>query len=391
MLDPAWPPAGLIVGGTNNGQENPEIVEDGAGGAIIVWLDGRTGGVNPYDVYGQHVLASGVADPAWPTNGIALCSAAGNQSAPRVVSNGAGGAIVCWQDPRDGMHTKLYAQRVSALGTIDSPWPPDGLAVCAAPGHQVAPAQVPDGAGGAVVVWADLRGDTSAVYAARVLAAGTLDPAWPATGRLLCTAPNVEFTGAVVDGAGGAVAVWKDYRNDDGSFTNGDLFAQRVLSSGIVDPAWPLSATPLCIAPDQQLDVAAAPSGAGGVIAVWQDQRLGISFPDLYGQRVNGDGQLGDDAPVSVAPAVGSGFASLRISPSPARGLLHIDFTLARAGGTRLELLDVSGRRLMVRDFGWLDRGRHLIDLQTSLAPGVYVVRTGTGSETHEARAVLIR
>src|SRR2546426_11777920 len=47
-------------------QLNPTIVSDGAGGAIVTWYDNR----GPYyDIYAQHVLASGAVDGGWPTAG----------------------------------------------------------------------------------------------------------------------------------------------------------------------------------------------------------------------------------------------------------------------------------------------------------------------------------
>ena len=40
-------------------QNGAVIVPDGAGGAIVTWQDGAT------DIFAQHVLASGVLDPAF--------------------------------------------------------------------------------------------------------------------------------------------------------------------------------------------------------------------------------------------------------------------------------------------------------------------------------------
>src|SRR5438093_1552083 len=70
-------------------QLNPTIVSDGAGGAVVTWWDARTGN---FDIYAQHVLASGAVDGAWPANGRALCTAASFQQYPTIVTDGAGGA-----------------------------------------------------------------------------------------------------------------------------------------------------------------------------------------------------------------------------------------------------------------------------------------------------------
>ena len=52
-----WVKDGIPVGSADNNQENPFIVPDGAGGAMIVWRDGRNG---KYDIYGNRVGATGM-------------------------------------------------------------------------------------------------------------------------------------------------------------------------------------------------------------------------------------------------------------------------------------------------------------------------------------------
>ena len=110
-----------------NDQEFPQIVSDGAGGAIVIWQDYRSG--IDYDVYAQHVTATGVVDPIWPLNGVAICTATNEQQLPQLVSDGAGGAIVTWYDYRSGS-SDIYAQHVTAAGVADPTWPLDGVALC---------------------------------------------------------------------------------------------------------------------------------------------------------------------------------------------------------------------------------------------------------------------
>src|SRR5204863_234844 len=93
----------------------PTIVSDGVGGAIVTWYDSRSGN---YDIYAQHVLASGAVDGAWPAGGRALCTAAGGQDVPKIVSDGVGGSIVTWEDFRSGSNYDIYAQRVDASGYL---------------------------------------------------------------------------------------------------------------------------------------------------------------------------------------------------------------------------------------------------------------------------------
>src|ERR1700741_4929867 len=51
-----------------------------------------------------------------------------------------------------------------------------------------------DGAGGVFVAWRDTRSGQRDIYAQHLLASGALDPAWPATGLAVCTATNSQKT-----------------------------------------------------------------------------------------------------------------------------------------------------------------------------------------------------
>jgi hypothetical protein len=89
----------------------PTIVPDGAGGAIVTWYDVRSGNS---DIYAQRVSALGVVQ--WAANGVPLCTATGDQSYPQIISDGAGGAIITWMDDRSG-NSDIYALRIDANGS----------------------------------------------------------------------------------------------------------------------------------------------------------------------------------------------------------------------------------------------------------------------------------
>jgi hypothetical protein len=287
-----WPSDGAPVCTAPSSQLTPVAVADGAGGVIVAWYDFRGGNA---DIYAQRLLASGLPDPAWPAAGRALCTAAGWQHAPAIVPDGAGGAIVAWQDERDSS-SDIYAQRVLASGTVDPAWPVNGRAVCAASDDQVYPAITSDGAGGAIVAWRDYRGgpDTD-VYAQRVLASGAVDPAWPAGGRALCTAPWNQSAPAIApDGAGGALVCWSDLRNEIDS----DIYVQHVLASGAVDPAWPADGRALCVVAWNQSGPTIIGDGAGAAIVCWYDYRSGVDA-DIYAHRVLGGGVVDPSWPAN--------------------------------------------------------------------------------------------
>ncbi len=225
-VDPVWPADGTAVCTATSTQLSPTIVSDASGGAIITWYDGRSG--IDLDIYAQHIAANGTADPAWPANGRALCTAIGDQRLPQLVSDGAHGAIVTWYDLRNA-DFDVYAQHVLAGGAVDPAWPANGRALCTATKNQILPRIVGDGAGGAIVTWQDLRnGSDYDVYAQHVRAAGTLDPAWPTDGRALCTAGGDQDAPVIAsDGAGGAIVAWYDGRGD-----SYDIYASRVSAAG---------------------------------------------------------------------------------------------------------------------------------------------------------------
>jgi hypothetical protein len=145
----------------------PTIVSDGAGGAIVTCVDYR--GTTSYDIYAQRISAAGAVQ--WAADGVAICTATGSQYYPKIVSDGAGGAIVTWEDYRSGPGD-IYAQRILAGGTVQ--WTANGVALCTATGEQYKTAIVSDGAGGAIVILDDRRSGGTDIYAQRVQANGQL-------------------------------------------------------------------------------------------------------------------------------------------------------------------------------------------------------------------------
>src|SRR5439155_709977 len=144
---------GVALCTATGSQQTPTVASDGAGGAIVTWFDNRGGS---FDIYVQHISSAGVVDPAWPANGRALCTASSDQARPVIVPDGAGGAILAWEDDRNGPGD-IYAQHLLATGAVDGGWPADGRALCSAADIQGAPAITSDGAGGAIVTWYDRR------------------------------------------------------------------------------------------------------------------------------------------------------------------------------------------------------------------------------------------
>jgi len=81
--------------------------------------------------------------------------------------------------------------------------------------------------------------------------------------------------------------------------------------------------------------------------------------------------------------------------PNPAtRGALIARFTLPRASAARLELVDVAGRSVAIREVGALGAGAHTVDLSSAggrtIAAGVYFLRLTQGGDRAVRRLVVI-
>jgi hypothetical protein len=276
-----WAEDGVALCAAGQGQYYPHIASDGAGGAIVAWCDYRsgTGGLGTADIYAQRVNASGAVQ--WMADGVALCTAGGDQAEPQITSDDAGGAIVTWHDRRGG-YSDIYAQRVNALGAVQ--WMADGVALSTANGDQANPQMTSDGAGGAIVTWWDYRNADKDIYAQRVNASGSVQ--WPTDGVALCTATGAQqFPAILSDGAGGAIVAWYDLRSPASGY---DIYAQRVNALGAVQ--WVADGVALCTANGIQVSPEMASDDAGGAIVAWCDYRSGTG--DIYAQRVNASGAV---------------------------------------------------------------------------------------------------
>jgi len=276
-----WAPNGTIISTASNTQWSPEICSDGAGGAIITWWDNRSG--SDYDIYAQRIDPS--ENVQWTVDGVAICTASNGQRYPQICSDGAGGAIMTWQDNRSGLYHDIYAQKIDSSGNVQ--WTADGVAICTASNNQYSPqAQIcSDGAGGAIITWRDVRnGIGSDIYAQRIDPSGNVQ--WTADGVAICTAGSYQTNAKICsDGAGGAIITWSD---DRGSGYDIDIYTQKINSYGNVQ--WTVDGVAICTVGDSQVDPQICSDGAGGAIITWVDYRSLAS--DIYAQRIDSSGNV---------------------------------------------------------------------------------------------------
>jgi hypothetical protein len=287
----AWSSGEVPLSTVAGGQYFPQLVTDGSGGAIVVWEDYRGGA----DIYAQRISGTGAL--VWASD-VAVCAAASAQEEPKIVPDGSGGAIIVWQDYRSGSQYEVYAQRINGNGVPQ--WTANGVAVSTASNNPqfLFPEIIADGSGGAIIVWQDYRSSAWYLYAQRVDSAGAVQ--WAADGvRLSTTAAIYQYVPRpVADGFGGAIVAWESSSGENGT----NIYTQRIDASGVLQ--WGSAGTVVSAAIDDQTLPQMTTDGNGGAIITWEDCRVGSAFRDIYAQRVNAAGTVqwtADGVPVSTA------------------------------------------------------------------------------------------
>jgi hypothetical protein len=297
---PRWTTNGYPICFALGNQFQPSMCSNGAGGAVVAWVDGRSGSLFNFDIYAQHINAAGM--PLWqPTNGAPVCTGInGGKGLPMLIPDTSGGAIVAWTDTRRSFWSEPYLQKLNPTG--QRMWDTSGVSASTLGEDKQLTGITTDGAGGAIVGWQQnysLSG-YRLVVAQRVSASGTL--LWGDEGTwILDSQPRSYVPRFISDRAGGAIFVWRDVR--DSMNTGEDLFAQRLNGQGM--KVWNVNGVPICRAPGLQGQVSMAHSEDGGVFIAWIDGRNGDSNYDIYAQRISLGGVTGSPAnglAVSTAP-----------------------------------------------------------------------------------------
>lgn len=129
-----------------------------------------------------------------------------------------------------------------------------------------------------------------------------------------------------------------------------------------------------------------AADGSGRVS--WTDSR--VVSGRRYGYRLSLAGtesSVGGEVWVEIP---GAAALAVRVR-NPSAGMLVVEVLLPAQGPARLELLDVAGRRLAVRDVGRLGPGRHEVALALPASTGLVVVRLTSAGATATAKTVRLR
>jgi len=256
-------------------QGNCELILDGAAGFIAVWYE--MGLTADRGVFVQRVDADGIR--LWGDNGRRICDYDG--SAPKICSDGSGGAYAAWSDRRIMPHLDIYAQHVDNTGT--PLWEENGRPVCQVEYTQMSAKVIPDNAGGVYVVWRDNEQEPHGVYAQHYDNIGV--PLWQENGvPVLGNGLGSEDFAVAADNSGGLITVWAV-----GSYEDHDLRGQRLDSQGL--QLWNPGGVPITEADRDQYQPALVVSTTGDCYVIWQDARRG-SCLDIFGQKVDSAGNV---------------------------------------------------------------------------------------------------
>lgn len=312
----------------NGVQEDVRIVDDGNGGCIIAWKDQRNG--DQGDLYAQHILPDGRPDPRWTANGIPIARAAGGQSSHTADEDGSGGMMLGWKDGREEGDANIWVQRINPDGELL--WGDGrGLIVCGEGSNQGTPKLCPDGAGGIFVSWVDERnvvnGETGKdIFVQRVNADG--EPMWEDDGVALCTAVREQTSNRIVASRPGeAIVSWEDYRSDPDIR---DIYAMRISGGNAMVKEWNQpQGMPVCTNESNQQGARLYPDGVGGAYFVWEDERDGgTPQVDIWAQRMSISGEpvwAEDGVPVCLADHLQHS-ALVRISADGSPNIIWADF-----------------------------------------------------------------
>lgn len=259
-------------------QIDPRMMEDGKGGAFIVWKDYRNGAANP-DIVVQRLNALGF--PMWTLNGINVCSDSADQSTPAIVSDMRGGAIIAWSDWRSGVERDLYAQRIDSNGVVK--WTTNGANISNLSNREHSEKLASDGKGGMIIAFEKQIGGVWDVWSQRLDSSGT--KMWGQGGIQLTAATGTHRNHRIQkDRTGGAIITWQDLRNG----SNYDVYAQRVDAAGNV--LWGATGKPVCSAAGDQINAKIDPDSLhNGAFVAWQDTRNSPDY-DIYMQRLDSNG-----------------------------------------------------------------------------------------------------
>ncbi len=248
----------------------------------VIISDGTGGAIIAgYGISVQRVNSSG--DFQWNESGVIVSPPLLNTMGSDISEDNNGGAIITWND---FTNYNIYVQKINSSGHLQ--WDNNSIPISTAAEVQINPQISSDGTGGAIIVWRDYRDGSEPsntlydVYAQRVNSTGHTQ--WTQDGILIYENQDFGYSGSypkiMSDGEGGAIVSWHG---------NNTIYAQKINATGHIQ--WITNG--LAIGKTSQSFPTMTSDGLGGAIFAWVDRRN--YYPDkedIYAQRVNSTGSL---------------------------------------------------------------------------------------------------
>jgi hypothetical protein len=292
-------PSGVALEAGTVQQQKPAVACSAAG-CLAAWEHG------PYWTQHPHAARLSAAGTPLDVPSLELRTSAGYSLGLDVAFDGSN-YLAVWQDYGTGTFDVLGARVSSAGALLDAP---DGFAIAAAPGHQVAPKVAFTGAQ-YWVVWEDTRSGPSDsrseadVYGARVQTDGTvMDPA----GIIVSQSVHQQALPATAAAGAQSLTVWEDHRDTVVGISPSDVFGTFVSSAGAVSSASGLS---ISRSADRQVTPVVATNGGSSFFLAFADSGVsGAANYDLIGVGLTYENQ-----PVVASPTVISAGPGSQLAP----------------------------------------------------------------------------
>jgi hypothetical protein len=262
------------------------MIADGEGGAILLRQDGNE------QVYAQRISAEGVT--LWEEGGTNIGRIQYAYIGMPIVNDGSGGAVIVWEDYSDE-GTGLYAQRINNDGELL--WAEGGVSVTTIVSEKEKPQLINDGTGGFIIAWTDISiatGWDEDIYAQKLDAEG--QRMWGEQGIPISVAPGRQSNPQITaDGSGGCIIAWPEIQYTD-IRTNG-IFAQRINSSG--EMLWQEGGVPVSNIQESPIlnlgfiYIIIVGNGDGDSTVIWvHDRQVYAQKLDSNGQRLWSEGRV---------------------------------------------------------------------------------------------------
>lgn len=341
--DLLWGDNGLLISlNTNLNAIQPHAVTDNEGGVVISWVYHSGSGTT--QVRAQRVSEDGLL--MWGTDGVVVAGFSTRDSVTKLASDGTGGAYVLY---RGNNFQTLQISRVDNNGSLL--WGQLGKTLSTTTTNPISGYQfVSDNFGNVYVIWSNFQDGQTVRAIQKLNNNGQIllaDPytIFPIVGEIVPVEEKVfvlhntqvnpwdldiytsklEISGNSFhqtdlmpilvkegyqsinsyseDDQGGLIVVWVDRNTDENHRTSqddpneqddSDIYAQRIDANGI--PLWQTDGILLTNAVSIQTGGLIDQVESLSFISTWTDIRNGSSSADIYAQKVNLDGTLGDSS-----------------------------------------------------------------------------------------------